>query len=67
MQLPIDGLENAPQIAIDIAVPKTKSLESLSFEMLVTFAIIQCMIVSVVLSAINLNDEALSKTDKSRM
>jgi len=47
--------------------PSPAGLESLAFEMSVALTIARCMIIKIVLSAINFNNEPLGEADKIRM
>jgi hypothetical protein len=59
-----DPREYPLQIVINVVVPKTQYFEPLIGKMTVPLRIAACMHIEVMLTAINLDDEAQSETDE---
>jgi hypothetical protein len=60
----VDYGQHAVEIPIDLIVPESKDSESLRCEMLIAFCVAARMCIEIVLSAIDLDDEAMLEAHK---
>ena len=63
-QCAVNRFQNAAQISIHICVPEPQNFEPLLLKMSVTFTILRRVLIEVVLSAIDFDDQPLSETDE---
>ena len=63
-QCRIDNGENAFKIAVDIVVPEPQHLEPVAFKTLIAHSIAARVLIEIVLTAVNLDDEAMSHTNE---
>jgi hypothetical protein len=59
-----DHLEDALEIPIDLIVPKAQDPETLTDKNIVALRVTSCMRVKIMLTAVNLDDEAMLDTNE---
>ena len=61
-QCRIDNREHALKIAVDIGVPEPQHFVTVAFKTLIADSIAPRMLIEIMLTAVNLDDEAMSET-----
>ena len=61
-QCRIDHREHTLKIAVDISVPEPQHFVTVAFKALIADAIAPRMLIEIMLTAVNLDDEAMSET-----